>query len=182
MEQSSKGKAKPQEFDQETYAKAKPHFTEAYAKFREAGRTLAEFVAFIREHFSEAAWPYLKQFVLDKQAELLENNKNGDIVTDKGGKENAIGENREEFLARTGRSLTGNSLPQLQRIAEDHMRRFSPKRYKLLKEENRINTTTLRMAKKAWNEALEMANTGMYSIPEAQNLTIRKYITLPPEE
>ena len=56
-------------FDEKTYAKAKPHFQEAYEKFKASGRSLKDFFQFIFEKFGAAIRPYLKRFMQDLQAE-----------------------------------------------------------------------------------------------------------------
>lgn len=52
-------------FDEETYAKAKPHFKKALEEFVAAGKSLKEFLQFIVENFGEGIKPYLRQFHQD---------------------------------------------------------------------------------------------------------------------
>lgn len=49
-------------FDEETYAKAKPHFEKALAEFAAAGKSLKEFIRFTVDNFGENIVPYLKRF------------------------------------------------------------------------------------------------------------------------
>ncbi len=59
-------------FDENTYAKAKPHFQEAYKKFKDAGKTLKEFFQFIFQKFGERIREYLKRFMQELQGKPKE--------------------------------------------------------------------------------------------------------------
>lgn len=52
-------------FDEDTYAKAKPHFKKSLEEFVAAGKSLKEFLQFILENFGEGIKPYLRQFHQD---------------------------------------------------------------------------------------------------------------------
>ncbi len=52
-------------FDEETYAKAKPHFEAALKSVREAGKGLKEFFRFLIDNFSADIKPYVMRFVED---------------------------------------------------------------------------------------------------------------------
>jgi len=52
-------------FDEETYAKAKPHFKKALEEFVAAGKSLKDFVQFIVENMGEGIKLYLKRFHQD---------------------------------------------------------------------------------------------------------------------
>lgn len=58
-------------FDEQTYAKAKPHFEAVWKDFQAAGRDLADFVRAIRDNFGTGVKPYLSRFAKDKREELL---------------------------------------------------------------------------------------------------------------
>lgn len=49
-------------FDEETWAKAKPHFQAAFAEFSEAGKSLREFYRHILDTYNESIIPYLKRW------------------------------------------------------------------------------------------------------------------------
>ena len=55
-------------FDAETYARAKPHFEEAWKQFKSAGKTLKEYIRFIYKNVEEAR-PFIKKFLEEKQVE-----------------------------------------------------------------------------------------------------------------
>lgn len=59
-------------FNEQTYARAKPHFKEAYEQFKKAGRSIKEFFQFVAQNMGETARPYLKRFIQDLQAEERE--------------------------------------------------------------------------------------------------------------
>ncbi|MCP4471193.1 MAG: DEAD/DEAH box helicase family protein, partial [Gammaproteobacteria bacterium] len=52
-------------FDEETYAKAKPHFKKSLEEFIAAGKSLKEFLTYILENFGEGIKSYLRQFHQD---------------------------------------------------------------------------------------------------------------------
>lgn len=54
-------------FDEETYAKAKPHFEAAYREFVAAGKSLKDYVKFIIQTYNDAIVPYLKRWHQDLQ-------------------------------------------------------------------------------------------------------------------
>ncbi len=57
-------------FDEETYAKAKPHFQEAWTHAKAAGYNLVDFIDSILHTFASSVEPYLNRFVLEtKQRE-----------------------------------------------------------------------------------------------------------------
>lgn len=58
-------------FDEQTYAKAKPHFEAVWKDFQAAGRDLADFVRAIRDNFGAGVKPYLSRFAKEKREELL---------------------------------------------------------------------------------------------------------------
>lgn len=58
-------KSFPGGLDEETYNKARPHFQAALEAFRQAGKSLHEFVQFLKENFGEAIRPYLKHFLME---------------------------------------------------------------------------------------------------------------------
>ncbi|MGD9171328.1 MAG: DEAD/DEAH box helicase family protein, partial [Candidatus Thiodiazotropha sp.] len=58
-------------FDEETYAKAKPHFKAALESFVETGKSLAEFIKFIVDNFGTGVKPYLIQFHKDMKADKI---------------------------------------------------------------------------------------------------------------
>jgi N12 class adenine-specific DNA methylase len=60
----------PGGFDEDTYAKAKPHFEAALNHFIEVGKGLKEFAATIVKQFGDAIKPYLKRFITDKRNEM----------------------------------------------------------------------------------------------------------------
>lgn len=55
-------------FDEQSYAKAKPHFQASYDKFKAAGKTVKEFFKFIFEQFGAEIRPYLMRFMQDLKA------------------------------------------------------------------------------------------------------------------
>lgn len=57
----------PGGFDEETYAKAKPHFEAALEHFIKVGKGLREFAESIVKQFGDAVRPYLKQFIQEKR-------------------------------------------------------------------------------------------------------------------
>jgi N12 class adenine-specific DNA methylase len=69
-------------FDEETWAKAKPHFEAAFAEFVAAGKSLKEFVRHILDVYNEAVIPYLKRWHQDKTQEAR-NEPNGNGVAGK---------------------------------------------------------------------------------------------------
>lgn len=62
----NKIKSFPAGFDEEAYAKAKPHFENALAKFIEAGKTLKDLFKFLIQNFGQGIKPYAIQFAKDK--------------------------------------------------------------------------------------------------------------------
>lgn len=52
-------------FDEETWAKAKPHFEAAFREFVAAGKSLKEFVRHILDTYNDAVVPYLKRWHAD---------------------------------------------------------------------------------------------------------------------
>ena len=52
-------------FDEETWAKAKPHFEAAFREFVAAGKSLKEFVRYILDTYNDAVVPYLKRWHAD---------------------------------------------------------------------------------------------------------------------
>jgi len=87
----------PGGFDEDTYAKAKPHFEVALEHFIKVGKGLREFATAIVKQFGDAVRPYLKQFIQEKR----------DGVTDEKSPIN-LDENtgKGEGGARTRRKLT----------------------------------------------------------------------------
>jgi len=59
-------------FDEETYAKAKPHFVKAWHHSKESGHSLKEFIQFIAGEFGAVIRPYLKRFLQDVKAGLID--------------------------------------------------------------------------------------------------------------
>ncbi len=55
-------------FDEDTYAKAKPHFKKSLEEFVAAGKSLSEFIQFIVGNFGQGIKPYLKKFHQDVKA------------------------------------------------------------------------------------------------------------------
>ena len=62
----NKIKSFPAGFDEEAYAKAKPHFEAALAKFIEAGKTLKDLFKFLIQNFGMGIKPYATQFAKEK--------------------------------------------------------------------------------------------------------------------
>lgn len=55
-------------FDETTYAKAKPHFQAAYENFKQAGKSLQEFIQFVTNQFGAGVRDYLKKFIQELKA------------------------------------------------------------------------------------------------------------------
>ena len=64
------------QFDEETYAKAKPHFQSALASFQEAGKSATDFIRFFIKHYGERIAPYLRRF----NSELREEKANAESM------------------------------------------------------------------------------------------------------
>lgn len=62
----------PGGFDEDTYAKAKPHFEAALEHFIKVGKGLREFAETIVQQFGDAIRPYLKRFIQEKRDEVAE--------------------------------------------------------------------------------------------------------------
>ena len=62
----------PGGFDEDTYAKAKPHFEAALEHFIKVGKGLREFATSIVKQFGDAVRPYLKQFIQEKRDGVTE--------------------------------------------------------------------------------------------------------------
>ena len=60
-------KSFPGGLDKETYAKAKPHFQQAFTEFGNAGKNLKDFIQFAVNNFGEGIKPYLKFFVQEQR-------------------------------------------------------------------------------------------------------------------
>lgn len=71
-------KSFPGGIDKDTYLKAKPHFESALEKFKEAGKSLAEFVQFLVDNFGAKIRPYAKAWVEEKQGKWSIDNDAGD--------------------------------------------------------------------------------------------------------
>ena len=56
-------------FDEDTWAKAKPHFEAAFNEFVQAGRSLKEFIRHILDTYNDAITPYLRRWHQDKLRE-----------------------------------------------------------------------------------------------------------------
>ena len=63
-------KSFPGGIDQDTYAKAKPHFEKAFSEFKAAGQSIKEFFRFLIRNFGAGIKPYAMAFIQEKQAEL----------------------------------------------------------------------------------------------------------------
>lgn len=81
-------KSLPGGIDEETYAKAKPHFEAALKEFQAAGKDIREFVRWAYENFSAAIKPYLRRFIGEKKEgaeQTLTPGKEADILKEKEG-------------------------------------------------------------------------------------------------
>lgn len=56
-------------FDEDTWAKAKPHFNQAFDEFVAAGKSLKEFVRYILDAYNETIRPYLSRWYKEKAQE-----------------------------------------------------------------------------------------------------------------
>lgn len=62
----SRIKSFPAGFDEESYAKAKPHFEAALKAFQDAGKTLVDLFKFLIQNFGAGIRPYAERFAKDK--------------------------------------------------------------------------------------------------------------------
>jgi N12 class adenine-specific DNA methylase len=60
-------KSFPGGVDEDTYAKAKPHFENALAEFQAAGKDIRDFVRWAYDSFSTKIKPYLRYFIMEKK-------------------------------------------------------------------------------------------------------------------
>ncbi|HNS90832.1 MAG TPA: strawberry notch family protein, partial [Deltaproteobacteria bacterium] len=54
-------------FDEETYAKARPHFENAWESFKAAGKTLKDLLVYLKGKYGDKILPYVKRFLQDMQ-------------------------------------------------------------------------------------------------------------------
>jgi hypothetical protein len=71
-------------FDEQSYAKAKPHFQAMLADFQAAGKSLRDFVRAMMEIFGSATEPYLLRFAADLRSEQDANGARRDLERDSG--------------------------------------------------------------------------------------------------
>lgn len=73
----------PSGFDEETYAKAKPHFKAALTAFQDAGKTLKDLFKLLIQQFGDGVKPYAVQFAKDEGlgAQLSKAPQQGDSMS-----------------------------------------------------------------------------------------------------
>lgn len=139
-------------FDEETYAKAKPHFKKALEEFKAAGKSLKEFIGFMVDSFGENVIPYLKRFHQElKSAPPLEmvaepdttvaERETQDVVMDreKGGviavdiPEETAGKQRKPKKSRKPRKPKMEGLTTFGLQAKAHWEKYRPKMVAKLK-------------------------------------------------
>ena len=97
-------KSFPGGIDEDTYAKAKPHFEAAFEHFIKVGKGLREFTSTMIAQFGDAIRPYLKRFLTEKR----DGEKKEEVASDEEGGVINLDENtgKGEGGARTRRKLT----------------------------------------------------------------------------
>ena len=84
-------KSFPGGVDEDTYAKAKPHFEAAFEHFIKVGKGLREFASTMIAQFGDAIRPYLKRFLTEKR----DGEKKEEVATDEEGGVINLDENTE---------------------------------------------------------------------------------------
>jgi N12 class adenine-specific DNA methylase len=88
----SKLKSFPAGVDQDTYARAKPHFEAALKAFQEAGKTLKDLFKFLIQQFGEGIKPYALHFAKEKGLTNQAQEKGSDSHTGPATEDNRVGD------------------------------------------------------------------------------------------
>lgn len=104
------------EIDEETYAKAKPHFRAAFDSVQAAGKDLRDFFRFIVDNFGATVKPYVMRFVQETRDELA-NAPKGDALS---------GADRQSMVE--GVTMT---IPEMAALAREHWAQY-PETFRLM--------------------------------------------------
>jgi N12 class adenine-specific DNA methylase len=112
-------KSFPGGIDEDTYAKAKPHFQKALEEFQAAGRDIKALVKWAYDNFSTKIKPYLRRFIAEKKADAVTAaaEEGGSGITIETPEEQGGKKKRGPKLQDTGEALGGK------RSSKDHRTR-----------------------------------------------------------